>query len=479
MGLKKNIIYQFLYQVLILVVPLILSKYITNIIPKATLGIYSYTYSIASYFSIFAMLGIQKYGTRLISKAKKDENDLRTKFWSLSTLHIILSLIVTLFFVIFVGCFVKENKNIYWIQTILLASSIFDITWLFYGLENFKGVVLKNTFVKILEVTLILIFVKKEADLWIYTLIMALSVFVGQIVVIPSAIKQVKPIKFKLNDMLDHVKPMLILSISVISTSMYSILDKVILGALSPNGKSDVALYEYSDKVIKIPLAILAAIETVLLPRMSVLSNENNDEELKKKIYTSIILFSLVSIGATFGLASISDVFVGVWYGEDYKQCAEAILILSPVIFIISFGDIVRSQFLLPKGMDKQYTISVIVCALVNLTLNLILIPYFGLFGALIGTLSAEFSCTCLQFFMCRKDLPILKYILEPLPFILIGGIMLFINLVIKYYLGVSYISLFTLIIVGLLIYGVLSFLYLYIFKRDLLSLFKIKRKVK
>lgn len=471
MKLKSNIILQVMYQIVIFVVPLILSKYVTNIINKDVLGVYTYSYSIANYFVILAMLGIQKYGTRLISQAKAsgDSIYLRKSFWSLFYLHTIIS-IVSLSFYYLVVCFSQnDDALIYIIQGIYVASALFDVTWLFYGLENFKSVVLKNIFIKVCEVISIFLFVKSNDDLWIYTLIMSLSIFAGQFVLIPQAFRLVKPVKVKLIDIKPHFKPMLILSISVIASSIYSVLDKTLLGILSSSGKGDVALYEYSDKIVRIPISVITAVETVMLPRMSYLSGLNDSYKMKKMIYNSIILFSLFSIGAMFGVISIANCFVRLWYGSDYVECSKIIVFLSPIIFFISFGDVIRSQYLIPNKKDTLFTASVIVGAAINLLINLIAIPIIGIYGAIISTLIAECIICFFQFFSAKKELPIFKYFLEPIPFFIMGGIMFAVNYLIEIYLGITYLTLILEIFCGAILYCLLSLLYLYFIRRNFL----------
>ena len=471
MKLKTNIVLQVIYQVIILIVPLILSKYITNVINKDVLGVYTYSYSIANYFVILSMLGIQKYGTRLISQAKAsgDEIFLRKSFRSLFYLHVFISLISLVSYFLIFSISQTEDRMIFIIQGIYVASALFDVTWLFYGLENFKSVIFKNIFIKICEVICIFLFVKNNGDLWIYTVIMALSIFAGQFVLIPQAIKLIKPVKVSVSDMKPHIKPMLILSVSVVASSIYSFLDKTLLGMLSASGKGDVALYEYSDKIIRIPISVLTAVETVMLPRMSYLSGLNDSTKIKKMIYNSIIIFALFSVGAMFGVISIANCFVRLWYGSDYVDCGKIIVLLSPIIFFISFGDVIRSQFLIPNKKDALFTFTVILGAVINLAINLIAIPFIGIYGAIISTLIAEGIICFSQFFIARKDLPIFKYFCESIPFFAIGFIMLSLNYLIEMHLGVTYYTLAIQIILGLLVYCLLSFAYLYIFRKKFL----------
>mgnify|MGYP002622092107 CR=1 FL=1 len=250
-SIKKNFFYQVVYQGLIYVIPLVLSPFLTRTLLEKSLGIYSYVNSIASYFVILAMLGIAKYGQRVVSQASDNSELLRKQFWSLYYLHGLISIVSLIAYCLFIKFFIREYRNIYIIEGIFVLSAFFDITWLFYGLENFRSVVIKNTIVKILELILCFALVKKPNDLWIYTFINSGAILLGQIIMIPQAVRLVKPIYVSKSEVRNHIKPMLMLSVSVIAISLYTVFDKTLIGLITT--KENVAFYEYANKIINIP----------------------------------------------------------------------------------------------------------------------------------------------------------------------------------------------------------------------------------
>lgn len=129
-------------------IPLVLAPYLSRVLRETALGVFSYANSIAAYFVAMSMLGIARHGQRIISENANDEIKLRRSFWSLFTVHIIVSIISLLIYMLFIVFFVRDNITIFIVEMLYVASAIFDITWLFYGLENFKSVVIKNTLVK-------------------------------------------------------------------------------------------------------------------------------------------------------------------------------------------------------------------------------------------------------------------------------------------------------------------------------------------
>ena len=87
-SLKKNLFYNIIYQIITIVIPLITTPYIARIIGPYGSGVYSYTYTVANYFMIFAMLGIANYGNRLIAQNRDDRKKLNIEFSSfISAVH--------------------------------------------------------------------------------------------------------------------------------------------------------------------------------------------------------------------------------------------------------------------------------------------------------------------------------------------------------------------------------------------------------
>ena len=456
-GLKKNFIYQFLYQVIILVLPLITAPYLTRVLGDSNLGVYTYTYSIAYYFVVIAMLGIARHGQRILAARRNDEELVRKTFWSLYFVHVIFSLISFLFYLGF-AYLQDENRNIYFIQSIYVFSALFDITWLFYGLENFKSVVIRNAFFRILETILIFIFVKNSDDLVVYTIIMTLSCCLSQVFLLPKAIKLVKPIKFSFQDAKEHLKPLLVLSITIIAVSLYTVFDKTLIGMMT--NKENVAYYEYSDKIIRIPKIIIGVIGTIMFPRACASASVQDYSSLKKYVNSSFKFAYFVGFGSIFGILAISDLFAVEYYGDNFAICGRVMSVMVPLILIVSLGDIVRTQILIPLHKDLEYTICVILIALFNIGLSIIFIYYFGIYGAVYGTICSEFVGLLIQFYLCRKYLDFLAIIKNIIPFLISGLIMYFAIYGIKSIINSSMLHLLIQVIIGGMSYLLLLFLY-------------------
>ena len=454
-NIKKNFIYNVLYQILVFLLPLITTPYLSRVLGAEKTGIYSFAHSIAYYFVMFAMLGLNNYGNREIAGNRDDISRRSQKFWSIYMLQLLTSCITICTYILY--CLIaKMNDVISWILLLYVVSAALDINWFFWGLEEFKITVTRNTIIKIISVISIFIFVKTRSDLAIYTFIMASSTVLSQLLLFPYLAKRIKWYRPSLNEVLYHVKPNLILFIPIVAISLYKVMDKVMLGKLT--SFDEVGFYEYSEKVIAIPIACVNALGTVMLPRMSNLISTHQNNKENVIIKKSIVIGVALAISMGFGLMGIAEYFVPFFYGAGYHKCVYLFYILMPSCAFLAVANILRTQFLIPRKRDKEYITSVIIGAIVNLVINFVLIPRLQSIGAAIGTLIAEGSVCIYQMYVLRCELPIGDYIKTTVELAIIGCGML-LAVLLTPTVGSLFITICIKIIVGIMVFGILFYI--------------------
>ncbi|WP_305133231.1 flippase [Thomasclavelia cocleata] len=417
MDVKKNIIYNTTYQILILLLPLVTTPYISRVIGADGIGIYSYNYSIVNYFMLFALLGLNNYGNRSIAAVRDDKVQLSETFFNIYGLQVLTSGVMILLYLGYITCFLSDYRLIAYIQLIFIISTMLDINWFFFGLEQFKLTVIRNTIVKILTVIAIFMFVKKPTDLWIYTIIMSVGTLISQLMVWPFIKKYIIWVRPNLKGILTHLKPNLTLFVPVLAISIYKIMDKIMLGSLTTT--LQVGYYENSEKLINIPLSIITALGTVMLPRMTNLVANNKSDAFKTYINISLKFVMFIAIGSMVGLTAISSNFIPFFLGDEFIDCISVVSLLSVTILFVSWANVIRTQYLIPRQRDKIYIISTLLGAGVNVIANFIFIPFYGAAGAAIGTIFAEASVAIYQTFKVRKELEIKKYFVNSCKYII------------------------------------------------------------
>lgn len=474
-SLKSNLIYNTIYQITIMILPFLTAPYISRVIGAEGLGIYSYSHAIALYFVYFAMLGLSNYGNREIAKKSDNSNELNRVFSSIYFLQLITSMIIGVIYLGYVFFIAKGNKCINMIMILHVISALFDVSWLFFGLQEFKITSIRQIIIKILSFISIFIFVKTKDDLWIYTCIMSLSYFLSSFSLWIMMFKKVKIVKCDFKDILKHLKPCLILFIPIIATSVYRVMDKIMIGSFS--SMAQVGYYENAEKIILISLGILNAFSAVVMPKIAnLISNKRNNEalELTDK---SMELSMFICFAVSFGIAAVAKEFIPMFFGEGFYESINICSLLCISVPFITWSTMIRNLYLIPHEEDEVYVKSVIIGAIVNFILNLIFIRKYEAIGAIIGTLSAEITVALYQTIKVKRNLDIKKYSKYAICFGIIGLIMFVVVEIIENNLEMSNELLFLVkICIGGMIYCGLSMIYFIKTKNTMLkSLFKRK----
>lgn len=407
-SVKKNFAYQLIYQVLVIILPFITSPYISRVIGAEGLGIYSYSYSVAYYFVLFSLLGIANYGNRTIAQVRENQEKLSYVFSSLVVAHILFSVIFCIIYILYVTL-LAEDKLYAAIQVFYVLSGLFDISWFYFGIEKFKFTVTRNVIIRIINVICVFAFVHEKGDLWKYCLIMALSTLLSQMVLWIPLKNYISFRKPTWGEMKVHIKPLMILFIPTVAVSLYKYMDKIMIGILSD--KIQLGFYENAEKVINIPMTVVSAFGTIMLPKMSNLVVNNDNDLSSRYIKVSMEFIMYLAVGLSFGLAGCARVFAPVFWGNSFSFCGELIRGMSITIPFIAFANVIRTQYLIPKENDREYMVSVIIGAFINLIINCFLIVKYGAYGAMIGTIVAEISVCIIQILFVKRELPIGDYV--------------------------------------------------------------------
>lgn len=453
--LKENFIFDAVYQLLIMVIPLITTPYVARVIGVKGVGIYSYTYSIVNYFMMFALLGMNHYGNREISKTKDDKEMMNKTFSSIYALQLIVTSITMLCYLGYIFIFAKEYFIIQLIQSIYVLSVAFDINWFFCGLQEFKLAVTRSAIIKLLTLFSILLFVKNKNDLIIYISILALSTFFNQLILWPFIRGRVKFTKVSRNEIKRHIKPTLILFIPVIATSIYKVMDKIMIGSII--NVNQVGYYENCEKLLNVVLTFVSVLGTVTLPEMAYLYKKGEHKKFYKIFNLSIRYLQFFCIPAIFGLIIISKSLIGIYLGNEFMPATNILRILCLSLFFTPVANIVRMQLLIPRGRDKEYIISIVVGAILNLFLNFLLIPRLYAVGAAIATVVAEMTVFCFHCYYVRKEIDLKKMFLDSLGFFIKGIIMFALLIIINYFIRNNILSMIISVLMGMIVYSILN----------------------
>ena len=388
-----------------IVFPLITFPYVSRILNPEGIGVVSFFSSIGNYGILVASLGISTYGIRAVASIREDKNKLSRIVQELAVINIIMSGLVTLL-LLGMALVIKQlskESSLLLITSLTILSSPLALNWLYSGIEEYAYITKRSLIFKVFSLILIFLFVKKPADYVVYAGITLFSTLGSNILNVWHSRKFVYIKRYKNLEFKKHFKPMFYLFASLLAVNIYTNLDTVMLGFI--NGNEAVGYYSVASKVKWILLSLITSISAVLLPRLSFYISKKDTSKFNKMLKESsaVIFFIAIPLVAFFIVEAQNS--IQLLGGEKYISATLSMQILMPILVISGFSNITGNQILIPMNRERYFMFAVSLGALVNLGLNLILMPKLGIIGASMATLFAELTQMTVQFIYSYKYL--------------------------------------------------------------------------
>lgn len=389
--------------------PLITFPYVCRVIEADGVGQVNFFQSIISYISLFTCLGIPMYAIREIARDRSDIVKMNRTAVEILLLHSMLTLIG--YTVIAILCLtvpqIQVNIPLFLILSLTIFFTAIGCEWFYQGIEDFKYITIRGLIIKTVSVILLFIFVKSKTDLLYYGCYMVFGVLGGNIFNFFRLRKYIHRdnIIFSELHIKRHLKPVLkVFSFSVV-TSIYLQLNTVLLGFFK--NALAVGYFAAATKVMQMLLQMSACLGSVMMPRASHLIAENKESEFNALIQKSYDFTLAIALPMTVGLIFCAPNLITALCGVKFENSILPSQIIAPIILMVAISNVFGIQVLFPKGKINIVTLCCGIGAVVDLVLNLCLIPFFSYVGTSIAYLGAEVATTISMYFIGRKYLPI------------------------------------------------------------------------
>lgn len=451
MKVIKNYLYNASYQILNMLIPLITVPYISRVLGAHDVGINEYTNSWVTFFYLMGQMGVTLYGNREIAYHREDLYERSRTFWGVESLQLFTVSASLLAYLFAVFTFSTTFKYYFLMQGLWIIATGLDISWYFMGLENFRVTVVRNSVVRLVSVFLIFAFVKSVDDLGKYILILGGTQLIGNLTLWPYLRGNVIWVSIKKWHPFKHFYPALLLFIPTITTQVYLVLNRLMLGRMST--QTALGNFGQSDKIVKFVLAVVTATGTVMLPHVANKFAKGDIKGVRASLYSSFNFVSAISIPLMFGLMAISKVFAPWFLGQQFMPSGKIMFIEAPIIVFIAWSNVTGTQYLMPVNRVKEFTTSVTIGAVSNIVFNLFLIEAWGANGAALATVGSEFLVTASQLIMIRKTISRRRLFREQWKYIGSGLVMFIIVNRIANTINMTIANLILEVLVGALIY--------------------------
>jgi len=455
-------------------------------------GLFSLALVVMNIFITISTLGLMEGVARYIAffRGKNEEGKIRNVIYS----SIKISLIASIFFTSLI--FITSDfisTNIFNISDLSTPLKIFSIGIPFTVLINilisvFRGfdkVAPKVYFLDVARTAVFIlllggiIFIGLSYINMLYCYLF--SIVISSIFCVIYSIKKLPALAFTIKEKIqsNHIgKKLLLFSLPLLAVStLYLIInwsDTLMLGYYKT--PEIVGLYNGAVPLAQlIPLFLLSA-NFIFVPIVSGLYSKKLISEIGRtyQILTKWIFLLTIPIGLVFIL--FPEVILDFLFGANYIQAAPALRILSfGFIFNIFLG--LNSTSLIVMGRTKFIMYTTLIGAILNVALNIALIPFFGIIGAALASLVAYWITNILNSLKLYKISKIHPFTKNYIKTIIISIVLLSIIYFSSFYINIDFWTLCIILIIFLLFYGFLLLIIKCIDEEDLRLLLTLEKK--
>ena len=411
--------------------------YVARVLGVEGIGSANIALSFASFFAMFASVGIPVYGLRELSLVKNDITKINSKISELLTINLISVLIcssIYILIIIFVDFF-SINQHLYLICVLNIFLAGIQTDWILQFRGNFRSLATRSFFIKLIAFLCILLFVKDEENIKEYLFIHAFGIgFIG-ILNLKFILRHYK-ISFSFNEFFNHMASLKFFFFSRIFSSANSNLDTVILGALT---NSFIAgLYSISARLIQALVMFLNSSVTVYFRKISKTLEDNKQKYLESNTELFIFLNILILPFFIFTIIFSKNIII-LFGGINFADGNISLMILSFVILFSTTTNFLGMQVLYANKLEKYVLLSVSIGAISSISLNIFLSPTYENIGAAISTLFGWICIAITQVLVIYKynlsvmNFPMKRYIKILLSNIFLAILLLFISKTISF----------------------------------------------
>lgn len=464
--LKSNILYNLTYQILNIILPLITMPYLSRVLGVDGIGTYAFVFSVCYYFYIVVALGLANYGNRAIAQVKGDRAMVSKTFWSIYFMQLATGILVVVAYIVYLLFFVQESFKLYFISfSPFVISAVFEISWFFFGLTEFKFTAIRSCVIKIISVMAVFLFVKTENDLVTYFLIMAATHFVNNSI-LWTRVRQFSDFyRPNIREVVVHIRPNLVLFTATLALNIYRVIDKIMIKEIS--GVTQNGYYENADNIIQAALTAFSAVAIVMMPAVSNMVARGKQKETRILLRDSMQASMFLGFGMVFGLIAVGQVFAPIFFGAAYDETGVLIQLLAVTVVIAGWTTVIRSQYIIPHEQDKVYAAALVAGAVMNVICNLIFIPIYRARGAVIGTIAAELMSFAIQTAVAAKDIDVPQLLKDGCIFAVPGAGMAVIVSAFLHYVNHNLFTLLAAILIGVLTYCLNGIITFYLFDKN------------
>lgn len=396
--------------------------YIARVLGAAAFGLVQFALAFLLYLVIIVDCGLSTYGSREIAQDRAKAGTISINIFSLRLLIALATFCLSLLILLIIPVS-SVIRLLFLITFLLVFQRALNPDWVFHGMEKMEYLAVSKLSITALTFAFIVIFVKASGDLLRVPLIQLISSLVITAVLLVILFKYFLSFNPKSISPMSWPKTILLaipLGVSVIFLQIYDNLDTIMLGIMDE--PAIVGIYNAAHRMFYIFAGIFFLGMTTVFP---IMCKRMSEDKGKARVFLEKILrlTLLMAIPATMLVFLSSPLIIKLFFGNEYNRSALALSCLIWALIPLTVGFICSNLVLIPAGLFNQFLISVGAGALVNIILNIILIPRFSYIGAAVATIIAHIVAGAFAFHFSRQFFyfDFIKYWVKPIAISLVA----------------------------------------------------------
>lgn len=471
--IAKNTALLLFSEVVIKILMFIFIMYTARYLGARDFGIFSFALAFAGILSIFSDGGLAQLTTREISRKKS----LASKYLeNILGIKIVMAIVTFALIVLAVNAIESSEKTIRVVYLIGLSTIIYTFIQMFNSIfqafEVMKYISIGKILTSLLMVSVILLTLNKDFDLVGFSALYVSAYFItlSYSYIICKKNFVAPAIKFDWIFWKTTIKEALPFGLTNYFIIIYLMIDSVMLSFMQ--GDEIVGWYNGGYRLILALTFIPIAFHTAIFPIMSQ-SYINSQNSLKYLYEIFFKYMAILSIPIAVGTTLLADRIVVLILGSEYSP---SILVVKILIWSLVFIFVRTPIERLFESINQQMTVTKVfgICAILNIFLNLILIPKFSYIGAAVATLITDFVVFSVLFYLSTKIIWGMSFQRTLHITLKISIVSIIMGLFIFYFYSLN---LVTIILLSMIIYSMGLIAFNILDKKDIYLLTKITRK--
>ena len=429
MVILRNLLSVFTAELIGKVIGFVTTVYLARVLQPEGFGILNFAAASAGYFMLLVNFGFNDYGVLKVSPDRSKQNIQRhvSNLFGLRLVIAMLSFGALIAISFIVPKFHKIQVLLLIFGLLALAHAV-STEWLFTAIERMEFIAIARIVGSLIYVALIFLLVKSADDLVPCGIVTIGRQFVVVCLMLVFLVWKIGGIRVAVNvkewgDVLRFVLP---IGLSSVAAQMYFNVDVVILGFL--RSPEEVGYYSAALKLVMLGVGLKLLVRQVVYPKIVHYSATSKDTLQKASLLMGkyCIIFALfIGFMGSFLGKEIIHLIYGINFSDSIVPFQIAVWVIA-----VEFIGIVLPYIVLTVDR-KLYAKIIISTVIINIVLNLILIPIIGIIGAAISYVASSFCLLGVCYYYLNKrvvSLPIARLFLKPLvgSFVMLLGMLIF-----------------------------------------------------